>query len=60
VRHVVRAVAEVRERAARKRAELLGHRLQVGEDLARVELVRQRVDHRDRGRPRELLDAVLS
>ncbi len=60
MRHVVRAVADVGERAPRERAEALGHRLQVGEDLARVELVGQRVDHRDRARARQLLDAVLA
>ena len=60
VGHVVGAVADVGERAAGQRAEALGHRLQVGEDLAGVELVGQRVDHRDGGRRRQLLDPLLA
>src|ERR1700733_750685 len=59
MRHVVRAVAGVGKRPAGQRALMLGHRLQVGEDLARVELVGERVDHRDGGRPGEFLDALL-
>ena len=48
VRHVVGAVAEVGQPQPRQRALALGERLQVGEHLARVELVGQRVDDRHR------------
>ena len=60
VPHVVRAVADVGEGAARERSQPLGNCLQVGEDLAGVELVGQRVDHRDGRRLREFLDALLA
>ncbi len=46
VRHVVGAVAEVGQPQPLQRALALGERLQVGQHLARVELVGQRVDDR--------------
>ena len=48
VRHVVGAVAEIGQPQAVQRAPALVERLQVGEHLARVELVGQCVDHRHR------------
>ena len=48
VRHVVGAVAEVGQPQPVQRALALGERLQIGEHLARVELVGQRVDDRHR------------
>ena len=48
VRHVVGAVAEVGQPQAVQRAPAFVERLQIGEHLARVELVGQRVDHRHR------------
>ena len=50
------AVAEVGESQAAQVAEALGQRLQVGERLARVLVVREPVDHGDRREARELVD----
>ena len=60
VRHVVGGVAEVGEGQPGEPLLVLADRLQVGEDLARVELVGQRVDDRHRADRRHLLDAVLA
>jgi hypothetical protein len=59
VGHVVRPVAQVDQRAAGEVAEALADREQVGEDLAGVELVGERVDHRHGGACGHLLDARL-
>ena len=60
MRHVVGAVAEVGQRPPGERALALDHRLQVGQDLARVVLVGERVDHRHPADRRHGLDAVLA
>jgi hypothetical protein len=59
VRHVVRGVAEVAEGESGEPALALADRLQVGEQLARVEPVGERVDHRHRAERGHLLDALL-
>ena len=53
------AVAEVGEAEARERAEVLLQGQQVGERLARVVAVGERVDHRDRRGGREAADVVV-
>ena len=60
VRHVVGGVAQVGEGQPGQPLLVLAHRLQVGQDLAGVELVGQRVDDRDRADRRHLLDALLA
>ena len=62
VRHVVRAVADVGERLTGERVDapaVLRDRHEVGQDLARVELVGQRVDHRDAGDRGHLVEPLL-
>jgi hypothetical protein len=59
VRHVVGAVAEVDEGEPGEPALALADRHEVGEHLARVELVGERVDDRDRRGRRHRLEALL-
>ncbi|MPM93976.1 hypothetical protein SDC9_141118 [bioreactor metagenome] len=59
VAHVVRGVPEVAEGQPAGVALVLPDRLQVGEDLAGVVLIGQRVDDRDPGVRRHLLDPLL-
>jgi hypothetical protein len=59
LRHVARAVAEEGDGEPGERSAVLADGEEVGEKLARVELVAQRVDDGDRRVERHLLEAAL-
>src|SRR5207302_8170693 len=58
-RDVARAVADETDRLFFKPAELFANRKKIGENLARVLVVGERVDRRDAGILRELDDIAL-